>query len=185
MLVLPQILPGRTSSNRSGLNMGRDTEEDLIKYIDRTGKVGRVANLSIPIDISVAVDQVEHAADQIYRWEHRFDQVDESEIMSDVEMAAPKIVELFINDAIAAGTSGNRQTGQGGNNMGFVWLFNIETRLNTILQVKNREQRDHNIKLVVITVLRAQNASFSKRDSMVKITISSSEARVVYVPKKQ
>lgn len=169
-----------TMRSPHGLNFGKDNEETLTKYVDRTGTIGQVAMINVPVP--VRIDQVSHAANQIYRWEHRYDQVTEEEVMSNVKMAAPKILELVLNGALTPGTGTNNVTGQNTNYSGQVWIYNIDTGLNIIVQAKGKEQRDHAIKIAVITVLRLRNMTWNKANSMPKITVSSTDARIAYIP---
>ena len=166
----------------TGLNFGKDEEETLYKYTDKSGVVGQVAMLDVVIP--VRIDQVSHAAEQIYRWEHRFDQVDQEEVVRDVEMAAPKLAELVLNNKITPGLGANARTGERSDYRGLVWLYNIESGLNVIVQVKGKEQREHAFKIAIITVLRRRNMTWSRASEMAKITVSSTEARIVYVPTK-
>lgn len=163
--------------SQKGLNYGKDSEETLIKYVPKEGVIGRVATMNVVVP--VRIDQVSHAANQIYRWEHRWDQVTEEEVMSDVKMAAPKLVELVLNGGMTPGT---RQD-DARNPVGQVWLYNIESGLNIIVQVKEKEQSDHSLKVVVVTVLRQKGMTWSRGDDMPKITISSTEARIVATPR--
>lgn len=166
--------------NETGLNFGNDTEENLVKFIDMQGKVGYVEMLTIPV--KVRIDQTSHAANQQYRWEHRYDQVSDEEILGDVRMAAPKILEIVLNDDIDVGT---RQIHRDAKNRfsGHVWLYNIRTGLNIIVQVKHKEQNDGQmIKFVVVTMKRQRDMTWTRAYNMPKITVSDSEARIVYVP---
>ncbi len=168
--------------SRTGLNFGKDEEETLYKYTDKSGEVGEVAMLDVVIP--VRVDQVSHAAEQIYRWEHRFDQVDQDEVIWNVEKAAPKLAELVLNGRITPGRGADARTGEKSDYRGLVWLYNIESGLNVIVQVKGREQREHAFKIAIITVLRRRNMTWSRASDMAKITVSSTEARIVYTPPK-
>ena len=165
----------------TGLNMGKDREETLYKYTDKSGEHGPIArmNLAIPVQI----DQVSHAAEQMYRWEHRFDQVDQAEILKDVTTAAPKLAELVLNGGIVPGKPFNRDDRGNKDYGGMVWLYNVESGLNIIVQVKGKEQRDHAFKITIVTVLRKRGMEKWSKD-MPKVTVSSTEARIVYVPSK-
>jgi len=184
-IIVPEKEWERTSvpmHSSTGLNFGEDSDETLYKYIDKTGAIGHVADLTVALP--VRVDQVTHAAHQIYRWEHRWDQADQKEVLWNVEKAAPKIAELVFNDVIVLGTGSNTHTGQRPNYMGMVWLYNIESGLNVIVQVKKKEQRDHAFKITILTVLRRRGMSWKRMSEMAKITISETEARIVFVPTK-
>lgn len=172
-------------SNITGLNLGRDADEYLYKYTHDTGKIGTVKMMQVPIQ--VRMDMTTHAAHQQYRWEHRWEPVKDDEILHDVQMAAPKIVHLAVSGQLPYGTMANVRTGTASNMQGMVWVFNIRTKLNLIVQVRQWTPDDRGekylLKITVITVLRGQNVSFSRADSMPKITVSEQEARIAYVPK--
>ena len=173
-------------SNVTGLNMGRDAEEYLYKYTHDTGKIGPVKMMQVAIP--VRIDMTTHAAHQQYRWEHRWQPVGDDEILSDVQMAAPKIVHLAVSDQLPYGTMASVRTGTASNMKGLVWIFNIRTKLNIIAQVRQWTPEDRGekylLKVTVITILRGQNVTFSKASEMPKITVSETEARIAYVPKK-
>jgi hypothetical protein len=171
-----------TATNASGLNMGRDTEETLYKYARLMGKVGEVATLNVPVPVKI--DMTIHAAHQQYRYEHRYSPVTDEEILDTVKIAAPKIMELAINDGIQYGTMANAKTGEASNMQGMVWLFNIRTNLNAIVQARRQDRFGHAMKLTVLTILRHPKMMWKKAETMPKITVSETEARIVYVPPK-
>lgn len=165
----------------TGLNFGEDSEETLYKYTDKAGVIGPVAKLNVVLPVQI--DQAAHAAHQMYRWEHRFDQVDQAEVMSNVELAAPKIAELVFQGILMPGVGANSRRGTKSDYNGLVWLYNIDTGLNVIVQVKPAEQRgEQAFKIAIITILRRAGITFSKASVMPKITVSATEARVVYTP---
>jgi hypothetical protein len=166
----------------TGLDFGNAEEEVLYKYTDQVGQTGQVGRLSIPID--VRIDQTSHAANQIYRWEHRFDQVDQEEILSDIKKAAPTILDLVLSGQLKVGTGWSPRKGTQQNYEGQVWIKNSNTMLNTIVQVKGRESKEYPLKLLVVTVLRKKDFnSLTRRDQMTKIVISDAHETFVVLPR--
>lgn len=183
-IVIPQSewrkLPTNMRNSRTGLNFGKDEEETIYKFADKAGSTGQVGSLNVPID--VRIDQTSHAANQIYRWEHRFDQVDQEEILSDVRKAAPAIIELILNGKMKVGTGWNPEKNTEQNYEGQVWIKNSDTMLNTIVQAKGRESKNYPLKLLVVTVLRKKEMSLSRRDLMPKIVVGDTHDPIVVAP---
>ena len=183
-MVIPQSewrrIPTTMRNSRTGLNFGKDEEETIYKFADKAGSTGQVGSLNVPID--VRIDQTGHAANQIYRWEHRFDQVDQEEILSDIRKATPSIIDLILNGRLNLGTGWNQTKGTEQNFEGQVWIKNSDTMLNTIVQAKGRESKGYPIKLLVITVLRKKEMSLSRRDTMPKIVVGDTHEPIVVTP---
>ena len=165
-------------NSATGLNFGSDKGEQLFKYTNKTGQVGPIANFSVTIPLQL--DFVRHAAEHIYRWEHRFDQVDQAEVIADVKTVAPQIVDLILNSNMTPGANIARGTDY----KGLIHVYNDQSDLNVIVQAKHRENNTHVIKLAVITVLRVKNMMLSKSAEMPQITITKTGPKITYIPPK-
>lgn len=162
----------KVSSTR-GLNFGKDSEEFLHKFVRKTDSPGEMGKLTVTSPITVRIDRSEHAGHQIYRWEHREDQVTWKEALDDIELALPVIVEC-VNQGLRLGSATDY--------LGMLWLYNLDTRLNMILQVKKQEQPGSMFKIVIVTILRERLANFKMEKNMPKITIEGGKAFLAHAP---
>ena len=150
--------------------------DGLHKFVDRADEEGELTKISVEAPATVEIDRSNHAVNQIYRWEHRNNQVTWDEIVADIKKAAPLVVKI-INDGMVMGARGNQR--------GRIWIHNQDNNLNLIVQVKGQEQPGHLFKIVVVTILRAPDVKFYKQAPfMAKINIDGGVARITYSPEK-
>ena len=166
-------------------DMGTKNEEELKKYTDQTGIVGEIGNIEFEGPFKIQISNSSHAAHQQYRVGHREKPVTDAEVLADLKTAGPQIAKLITTKNFKPGreTIGTSAVYDDKrvlkDSHGNVWIYNSDSRLNLIIQVKKAEKTGTTFSILVVSINRQREMhEFGPLKYRAKIVISGGNAKL-------